>query len=145
MSGRVIAIRSIRPCAPGACRRSAGLGWLRNWEAGGGSWPRGSRIRCGAVALYVELKAKPGKEEAVAAFLANAKGLVDAEPGTISWFAVRLDQSTFAIFDAFDNEAGREAHVSGKVTAALMENAEELLTVAPQIRKADVLADKLPG
>ena len=98
-----------------------------------------------AAALYVELKAKPGKEDAVAAFLANAKALVDAEPGTITWFAVRFDQSTFAIFDAFDAEAGREAHLSGKVAAALMTSAEELLTVAPQIRKALVLADKLPG
>ncbi len=98
-----------------------------------------------AVALYVELKAKPGKEDAVAAFLADAKDLVDAEPGTITWFAVRFDQSTFAIFDAFDSEAGREAHLSGKVAAALMENAEELLAEAPQIRKANVLADKLPG
>jgi len=98
-----------------------------------------------ALALYVELKAKPGKEDAVAAFLASAKGLVDAEPGTISWFAVRFDHSTFAIFDAFDDDGGREAHLSGKVAAALMENAAELLAVAPQIRKADVLADKLPG
>jgi len=98
-----------------------------------------------AAALYVELKAKPGKEDAVAAFLANAKALVDAEPGTITWFAVRFDQSTFAIFDAFDGEARREAHLSGKVAAALMTSAEELLTVAPQIRKAIVLADKLPG
>lgn len=97
------------------------------------------------VALYVELTAKPGKEEAVAAFLANAKGLVDAEPDTITWFAVRFDQSTFAIFDAFDNEAGREAHLSGKVAAALMESAAELLVVTPQIRQAAVLADKLPG
>lgn len=97
-----------------------------------------------AVALYVELKAKPGKEDAVAAFLASAKGLVDAEPGTISWFAVRFDQTTFAIFDAFDDDAGREAHLSGKVAAALMEHAEDLLAVAPQIRKANVLADKLP-
>jgi len=71
--------------------------------------------------------------------------LVDAEPGTISWFAVRFDHSTFAIFDAFDDDGGREAHLSGKVAAALMENAEELLAAAPQIRKADVLADKLPG
>ena len=97
-----------------------------------------------AVSLYVELKAKPGKEEAVAGFLANAKSLVVAEPGTIAWFAVRFDQSTFAIFDAFDNEAGREAHLAGEVAAALMAHAGELLAVPPQIRKADVLADKLP-
>jgi quinol monooxygenase YgiN len=98
-----------------------------------------------AVSLYVELKAKPGKEEAVAAFLASAQNLVEAEPGTIAWFAVRFDHNTFAIFDAFDDEAGREAHLSGKVAEALMANADELLAAAPQIRKADVLADKLPA
>lgn len=96
------------------------------------------------VSLYVELKAKPGKEEAVAAFLASAESLVAAEPGTIAWFAVRFDQSTFAIFDAFETEAGREAHLAGQVAAALMAHADELLAVAPQIRKANVLADKLP-
>lgn len=96
------------------------------------------------VSLYVELRAKPGKEEAVAAFLASAESLVVAEPGTIAWFAVRFDQSTFAIFDAFANEAGREAHLAGQVAAALMAHADELLAFAPQIRKADVLADKLP-
>ena len=98
-----------------------------------------------AVSLYVELKAKPGKEEAVAAFLASEQNLVEAEPGTIAWFAVRFDHNTFAIFDAFDDEAGREAHLSGKVAEALMANADELLAAAPQIRKADVLADKLPA
>ena len=98
-----------------------------------------------SVSLYVELKAKAGKEEQVAAFLASAQSLVAAEPGTIAWFAVRFDQNTFAIFDAFDNEAGREAHLTGQVAAALMAHADELLAVAPQIRKADVLADKLPS
>lgn len=98
-----------------------------------------------AVSLYVELKAKPGKEEAVAAFLASARSLVMAESGTITWFAVRFDQSTFAIFDAFNDDAGRDAHLAGKVAEALMANADELLAVAPQIRKSDVLADKLPG
>jgi len=98
-----------------------------------------------AVSLYVELKAKPGKEEEVASFLSSAKSLVDAEPGTISWFAVRFDQSTFAIFDAFDDEAGRDAHLGGKVAEALMANADALLAVAPEIRKANVLADKLPS
>ncbi|MDQ0392743.1 putative quinol monooxygenase [Labrys monachus] len=96
-------------------------------------------------ALYVELKAKPGKEEDVAAFLAGAQGLVEAEPDTVAWFAVRFDKDTFAIFDAFDSEAGREAHLGGRVAAALMAGAEELLAVAPQIRQPTVLADKLPG
>ena len=98
-----------------------------------------------AVSLYVELKAKPGKEEEVAAFLASAQSLVAAEPGTVAWFAVRYDKSTFAIFDAFDDEAGREAHLTGQVAAALMAHVDELLATAPQIRKADVLADKLPA
>lgn len=96
-------------------------------------------------ALYVELKARPGKEDELAAFLAGAKPLVDAEPGTRAWFGVRFDARTFAIFDAFDDEAGRDAHLNGKVAAALMARAGELLDEAPQIRRADVLADKLPA
>lgn len=96
------------------------------------------------VSLFVELKAKPGKEEAVAAFLTSARGLVAAEAGTVAWFAVRFDTHTFAIFDAFENEAGRDAHLNGAVAAALMAHADELLAVTPAIRKANVLADKLP-
>lgn len=96
-----------------------------------------------SVSLYVELKAKPGKEDDVAAFLASAQSWVAAEPGTVVWFAVRFDASTFAIFDAFDYEAGREAHLAGQVAAALMAHADDLLASAPQIRKANVLADKL--
>lgn len=96
-------------------------------------------------AIYVELKAKPGKEEAVASFLAGAQGLVAAEPGTVAWFAVRYDNDTFAIFDAFDTEDGRKAHLSGAVAAALMANAADLLAVPPEIRQPSVLADKLPG
>lgn len=96
-------------------------------------------------ALYVELKAKPGKEEDVAKFLESARALVMAETGTIAWFAVRFDKATFAIFDAFDDEAGRTAHLNGAVAAALMANAAELLAVAPEIRQPTVLADKLPA
>lgn len=97
------------------------------------------------VSLYVELKARPGKEEAVATFLAGARSLVEAEPGTIAWFAVRFDSETFAIFDAFNDETGREAHLAGQVAAALMAQADELLATAPVIRKGSVLADKLPA
>ena len=96
------------------------------------------------LSLFVELKAKPGKEEAVAEFLAGAQGLVAGEAGTVAWFAVRFDTQTFAIFDAFENEAGRDAHLNGAVAAALMAHADELLAVAPAIRKANVLADKSP-
>jgi quinol monooxygenase YgiN len=96
-------------------------------------------------ALYVELKAKPGREEDVTTFLTNARDLVMAEKGTVAWFAVRFDKATFAIFDAFDDEAGRKAHLNGAVAAALMANAADLLALAPEIRQPAVLADKLPG
>ena len=97
-------------------------------------------------ALYVPLKAKPGKEEAVAEFLRSALPLVNAEPGTISWFAIQEGPSSFAIFDTFDDEAGRDAHLNGKVAAALMEKARagDLFAKTPEIHKLGILADKLP-
>jgi quinol monooxygenase YgiN len=97
------------------------------------------------LALYVELKAKADKEEEVARFLTSAQALVAAEPDTVAWFAVRYDHSTFAIFDAFDREAGRQAHLTGKVAAALMARAGDLFETPPQIRRPEVLADRLPG
>jgi len=97
------------------------------------------------VAVYVALEAKPGKEEAVAEFLRQGKALAEAEPATIAWFGVRLGPSTFAIFDAFPDDAGRQAHMSGKIAAALMEKAGDLLAQPPSIKMADILASKLPG
>jgi quinol monooxygenase YgiN len=97
-----------------------------------------------SVSLYVELKAKPGKEDEVAGLLASAQTLAAAEQETVAWFAVRFDNNTFAIFDAFNNEAGRDAHLRGQVAAALLAHADDLLATAPQIRKANVLADKVP-
>lgn len=96
-------------------------------------------------ALYVELKAKPGKEEDVAKFLESARALVLAETGTIAWFAMRFDKSTFGIFDAFNDEAGRAAHLNGAVAAALMANAADLLAEHPEIRQPTILAEKLPA
>ncbi|MFC0396891.1 putative quinol monooxygenase [Paraburkholderia rhizosphaerae] len=97
------------------------------------------------LALYVRLEAKPGKEKDVEQFLLGAVPLVEAEPGTTAWFAIRMGPSTFGIFDAFNDEAGRDAHLSGKVAAALMERAGELLAQPPKIERIDVLAAKLPG
>jgi quinol monooxygenase YgiN len=96
------------------------------------------------VALYVKLEAKPGKEKDVEDFLRSGLAIVQQEPGTIAWFAIKMGPSTFGIFDAFPDEAGRQAHLSGKVAAALMEKAPELLASAPKIEKIDVLAAKLP-
>jgi quinol monooxygenase YgiN len=96
------------------------------------------------VALYVPLEAKPGKEKELAEFLKSALPLVDAEPGTISWFAIQQGPSSFAIFDTFEDENGRNTHLNGKVAAALMARAGELLAQPPAIHKTDILADKLP-
>jgi quinol monooxygenase YgiN len=97
------------------------------------------------LALFVKLEAKPGKEKDVERFLASGLPLVQQEPATIAWFGIRLGPTTFGIFDAFPDEAGRQAHLSGQVAAALMEKASELFTKAPSIEKVDVLAAKLPG
>src|SRR5436853_7840179 len=95
-------------------------------------------------ALFVKLEAKPGKENEVAKFLRDGQGLVRQEPATTAWFGIRLGPTTFGIFDAFPNEAGRQAHLSGQVAAALMAKASELLSQPPSIEKVDVLAAKLP-
>ena len=96
------------------------------------------------VALFVQLKAKPGKEEEVAGFLKSAQALLAREPLTVAWFAVRFDKSTFGIFDAFPDESAREAHLGGKVAAALMARAPELFMGTPPIQKLEVVAAKLP-
>ena len=96
-------------------------------------------------ALFVRLEAKPGKENEVAKFLRDGQGLVQQEPTTTAWFGIKLGPTTFAIFDAFPDDAGRDAHLSGKVAKALMEKAPDLLVQPPKIEKADVLADRLPG
>ncbi|AVD90976.1 antibiotic biosynthesis monooxygenase [Pseudomonas sp. SWI36] len=97
------------------------------------------------VALFVRLEAKPGKEKDVESFLLGGLPLVEEEPATTAWFRIRLGPSTFGIFDAFPDEAGRQAHLSGKVAAALMANAAELFAEPPSIEKVDVLAAKLPS
>jgi quinol monooxygenase YgiN len=97
------------------------------------------------VALYVQLEAKPGKEAAVDAFLRSGLAIVNEEPATTAWFAIKMGPSTFGIFDAFPDEAGRQAHLTGRVAAALMAQASDLLSKPPSIEKIDVLAAKLPG
>ena len=98
-----------------------------------------------STALFVRLEAKPGKEDDVANFLKSGLSLVQQEPATIAWFGIRLGPSTFGIFDAFPDEAGRQAHLNGKVAAALMEKAKagDLFANTPEIHKLEILADKL--
>jgi quinol monooxygenase YgiN len=97
------------------------------------------------IGLLVRLEAKTGKELDVESFLRRALALVDEEPSTTTWYAIRIGPSTFGIFDTFADEAGRQAHLSGKVAAALMANAAELLAQPPVIEKVDILAAKIPA
>src|SRR6202165_6147594 len=95
------------------------------------------------LALCVRLEAKHGKEADVEDFLRGGLSLVQQEPATVAWFAIRLGKSTFGIFDAFPDETGRQAHLSGRVASALKEKASELFAQPPAIEKIDVLAAKL--
>jgi quinol monooxygenase YgiN len=96
------------------------------------------------VALFVRLKAKPGKEADVARFLESGLALANQETTTPIWFALRLGPATFGIFDAFADDAGRKAHLAGPIAAALMAKASELLAEPPQIEQVDVLGAKIP-
>jgi len=96
------------------------------------------------VALFVRLEAKPGKEEEVANFLRSGLALVEEEPATTAWFGIQLGPSTFGIFECQTMHEGRQAHLSGRVAAALMANAADLLSQPPSIEQVDVLAAKLP-
>jgi len=93
--------------------------------------------------LFVRLHAKPGKEAELAKFLEGGLSLANEERATPVWFAVRFDKSTYGIFDAFQEEAGRQAHLNGRIAAALMAKASELLAETPVIEKVDVLAAKV--
>jgi quinol monooxygenase YgiN len=97
-----------------------------------------------SVGLFVRLESKPGKEAEVEAFLRGGLAVVEEEPATVAWFALRLGPSTFGIFDAFPDDAGRQAHLSGRVAAALMAKAPELLARPPAIENVDILAVKFP-
>ncbi|GAC1346667.1 MAG: antibiotic biosynthesis monooxygenase [Myxococcales bacterium] len=97
------------------------------------------------VALLVRLRARPGKEGAVAKFLEGALPAAQEEAQTPVWFALRLGPGEFGIFDAFADEAGRKAHLTGAIAAALMKRAPELFAEPPRIEQVDVLAAKVTG
>jgi quinol monooxygenase YgiN len=97
-----------------------------------------------AVGLLVRLAAKPGRERQLEQFLRSALPLVENEPGTPAWFALKFGPSSFGIFDAFPHETARQAHLAGSVAAALMARASELLAAPPDIEYLDTFASKLP-
>lgn len=90
--------------------------------------------------LAVKLVAKPGKEAEVEAFLNSGLALVNEEPLTVTWYAIKFNENTFGIFDTFASDEGRNAHLNGKVAAALMANAADLLAEPPKIEKIDIIA-----
>lgn len=94
--------------------------------------------------LLVRLEVRAGKDAEVETFLRSALPMVREETATTAWFAIRFGRSEYGIFDAFPDEAGRQAHLGGKAAAALMASADTLLTEAPRIQKVTILADKLP-
>jgi len=93
-------------------------------------------------ALYAELKPKPGKEAEIETFLKQGAAMAQDEPGTITWFAFKEDNGTFGIFDTFDDEKGRDAHLTGEIAKALMAKAEEYFVEPPKIHKIAILAEK---
>jgi quinol monooxygenase YgiN len=96
------------------------------------------------VGLLVRIEARPGKEDEVAGFLERALAMVQDETATMAWFAIRFGPSSFGIFDAFPDEAGREAHLNGRVAEALLGSVGDLIE-QPQIEQVDVLAAKTLG
>lgn len=93
-------------------------------------------------ALYASMTAKPGKEDAVAEFLRSALPIVQGEPATVTWYAIQEGPDRFAIFDTFEDDGGRDAHLNGDVAKALMARADELFAEPPGIFKLDILASK---
>jgi quinol monooxygenase YgiN len=107
--------------------------------------PRKGKWIMVTVGILATLTAKPGKEGEVAEFLASALPLAEAEPETTAWFAIKIDDSTYGIFDVFPSSDGRQAHLAGPIASALTARAGDLFSEPPSIKPIDVLAAKLPG
>jgi quinol monooxygenase YgiN len=93
-------------------------------------------------AIWVMLKAKPGKEADVEAFLKQGATMSQAEPQTVTWYGVKMGPGTYGVFDTFDDESGRDAHMNGEIAKALMANASELFSNEIKIEKMEILANK---
>jgi quinol monooxygenase YgiN len=102
----------------------------------------GGIISMAKYALYVQLKAKPGKTAEVEAFLKQGAEMSKAEKGTLTWYGIKEDEGSYAVFDTFDDEAGRDAHLNGDIAKALMAKAKELFSNELQIHKIQVIASK---
>src|ERR1051325_1926642 len=96
-------------------------------------------VELGILAL---LEAKPGKGDDLADFLRSGREIVAREEGTVNWYAFKLSDTTYGIFDTFESEDGRQAHLNGEIPAALGTVADDLLAAAPDIRTIDIVAVK---
>jgi quinol monooxygenase YgiN len=97
------------------------------------------------VAIWAQLEAKPGKEKELEAFLKSAQPLAEREPGTVTWYAIKLGPGKYGIFYTFADDAGRNAHLNGEIAKALFAKADELLAKPPEIAKPEILASKIPA
>jgi quinol monooxygenase YgiN len=93
-------------------------------------------------ALYVRLMPKPDKIQEIEAFLKQGAEMAKQETGTLHWYAIKEDDGAYSVFDTFEDEAGRDAHLSGEIAKALMAQADELFTQPPHISRISILAEK---
>ena len=93
-------------------------------------------------AIWVMLRAKPGKDEEIEAFLAQGARMAGDESGTVTWYGVKMGPGVYGVFDTFEDEAGRDAHLNGEIAKALMAQAPELFSNEPRIEKMEILAAK---
>lgn len=93
-------------------------------------------------AIWVMLKAKPGKESDVEAFLKQGADMSNDEPGTVTWYGVKMGPGVYGVFDTFDDEAGRDAHMNGEIAKALMAQAPDLFSNELRIEQMEILASK---
>lgn len=96
----------------------------------------------GKLAIWAQLEAKPGKEKELEDFLKSAQPLAEREPGTVTWYAIKMGPGKYGIFDTFNDKNGRNAHLNGDIAKALFAKADQLLASAPKIDKPEVLASK---
>ena len=96
-------------------------------------------VKLGLLAL---LEAKPGKGNELGAFLESGRALAVAEQGTVTWYAFKISDTEYGIFDSFETEEGRQAHLNGEIPTALGQVAANMLAKDPDIRTVDVIAVK---
>ncbi|HEY0758442.1 MAG TPA: antibiotic biosynthesis monooxygenase [Acidisarcina sp.] len=94
-------------------------------------------------AIWAQLEAKPGKEEEVEAFLISAQPMAVEEPGTTTWYALKIGPGKYGIFDTFADEESRQVHINGEIAKALFARASELFSKPPEIDRPTILAAKI--